>query len=66
MPDQMPPKREDGPKGSPPPPMHDVPPHIMHELMDLKEKVGRLEGMVEMMMHSKHQHCVCPECKKGK
>ena len=66
MPDQMPPKREDGPKGSPPPPTHDVPPHIMHELMDLKEKVGRLEGMVEMMMHSKHQHCVCPECKKGK
>ena len=65
MPDQMPPERNDGPKG-PPPPMHDVPPHILHEIMDLKEKVGRLEGMVEVLLHSKHGHCECPECKGEK
>ena len=59
----MPPKRDDGPKGPPPPPMHDVPPHILHEIMELKEKVGRLEGMIEMMQ-GKHCHCECSECKK--
>jgi tetrahydromethanopterin S-methyltransferase subunit B len=46
--------------------MHDVPPHILHEIMDLKEKVGRLEGMVEVLLHSKHGHCECPECKGEK
>jgi tetrahydromethanopterin S-methyltransferase subunit B len=37
-------------KKGPPPPKHDVPPHILKEIMDLKEKVGRLEGMVEVLM----------------
>ena len=58
MPDQMPPKHE-GPKGPPPPPPG-IPPHILHELMDLKEKVGRLEGMMEIM-RSSHHHCDCKE-----
>jgi hypothetical protein len=57
MPDQqIPPRHDDGPKGPPPPPMH--------EIMELKEKVARLEGMMEVLMHSKHGHCECPECKK--
>lgn len=37
----------------PPPPHHDVPPHILKEIMDLKEKVGRLEGMIELLVKSK-------------
>ena len=57
MPEPMP-LKHDGPKGPPPPPpMPGIPPHILHEIMDLKEKVGRLEGMMEMMMYFKHQHC---------
>ncbi len=63
MPDPMQPKHDE-PKG--PPPMPGIPPHFLHELMDLKEKVGRLEGMMEMIMHSKHQHCECCKCKGEK
>lgn len=37
----------------PPPPHHDVPPHILKEIMDLKEKVGRIEGMIEVLVKSK-------------
>ncbi|GAB4218949.1 MAG: hypothetical protein Fur009_2620 [Candidatus Microgenomates bacterium] len=38
----------------PPPPLHhDVPPHILREIMDLKEKVGKLEGMIEVLMKTK-------------
>jgi hypothetical protein len=37
----------------PPPPYHEVPPHILKEIMDLKEKVGRLEGMIEALMKNK-------------
>ena len=60
--DQTQPKHE-GPKG--PPPMQGMPPHILlHEIMELKEKVGRLEGMIEMMMHAKHGHCKCKEEKE--
>jgi hypothetical protein len=58
MPDQMPP-RHDEPKR--PPPVAGIPPHVLHEIMDLKEKVGRLEGMMEVLMHSKHQDCECKE-----
>ena len=57
MPDPMPPKHDE-PKGPPPP---GIPPHILHEIMDLKEKVGRLEGMMEIIMHSKHEHYECKE-----
>ena len=39
------------PTPPPPPPHHDVPPHILKEIMDLKEKVGRLEGKVEALMN---------------
>lgn len=27
-----------------------LPPHILHELMEMKEKIGKLEGMVEVLM----------------
>jgi hypothetical protein len=37
----------------PPPPHHEVPPHILKEIMDLKEKVGKLEGMMEVLMKNK-------------
>jgi hypothetical protein len=62
VPDQIPPKHNDGPKGPPPPPPG-IPPHIIHEMMDLNRRVGRLEGILEEM-HLKHLHCECPECKK--
>lgn len=41
------------PPPPPPPPHHDVPPHILKEIMDLKEKVGRLEGMIEVLIKNK-------------
>lgn len=42
----------DGPHGGP---KHDgVPPHILREIMDLKEKVGRLEGIVEVLLNKKN------------
>lgn len=34
----------------PPPKPHDVPPHILKEIFDLKEKVGRLEGKIEVLL----------------
>lgn len=37
----------------PPPKPHDVPPHILKEIFDLKEKVGRLEGKLEVLMSLK-------------
>lgn len=37
----------------PPPKPHDVPPHILKEIFDLKEKVGRLEGKLEVLMSIK-------------
>ncbi|NTU73904.1 hypothetical protein HGB07_07150 [Candidatus Roizmanbacteria bacterium] len=33
-----------------PPPKPDMPPHILKEIFDLKEKVGRLEGIMEVLM----------------
>jgi len=48
-------KPERKPKLPPPPPPkpHDVPPHILKEIFDLKEKVGRLEGKIEVLMSLK-------------
>ena len=48
-------KPEDGGKILPPPPpkFHDVHPHILKEIFDLKEKVGRLEGKIEVLMNLK-------------
>lgn len=37
----------------PPPKPHDVPPHILKEIFDLKEKVGRLEGKMEVLLSLK-------------
>jgi hypothetical protein len=34
----------------PPPPKHDIPPHILKEIMDMKAKIGELEGMMEMLL----------------
>ncbi len=51
MPNKL--KRERG-MGNPPPPKppppHDIPPHILKELLDLREKVGKLEGMMEVLL----------------
>ncbi len=41
---------EDHHKPHPPKPHHDVPPHIVKELLDLREKIGRLEGMMEVLL----------------
>jgi len=32
------------------PPHPDLPPHILKELFDLKEKVGRLEGQIDVLL----------------
>lgn len=29
---------------------HDLPPHILKELLDLKEKVGKLEGQMDVLL----------------
>lgn len=36
-------------------PPHDVPPHILKELLELREKVGRLEGMMEVLLKQKEK-----------
>ena len=33
-----------------PPPHHELPPHLLKEIFDLKEKVGRLEGQVDVLL----------------
>jgi hypothetical protein len=43
------PRPEEKPE-KPKPPHHDVPPHILKEIFDLKEKVGRLEGIIEVLL----------------
>ncbi len=35
------------------PPPHDLPPHLLRELFDLKEKVGRLEGQMDVLLRLK-------------
>lgn len=47
------PKQGPGPGHPPPPPKpmpHDVPPHILKELLEMREKIGRLEGMMEVLL----------------
>ncbi len=34
----------------PPPPPREVPSYIMKELLEIREKLGRLEGMVEVLL----------------
>ena len=34
-------------------PPHDLPPHLLRELFDLKEKVGRLEGQMDVLLRLK-------------
>jgi len=34
-------------------PPHDLPPHLLKELFDLKEKVGRLEGQMDVLLRMK-------------
>lgn len=56
MPDDMRRKHEE--ERHPHPPMHpphDVPPHVLRELLELREKVGRLEGMMEVLMKNQKQ-----------
>jgi hypothetical protein len=31
-------------------PRPELPPHILRELMDMKEKIGKLEGMMEVIL----------------
>lgn len=50
----MPEEKEPKPKGPPPPPKtHDVPPHILKELFEMREKIGKLEGMMEVLLKQK-------------
>jgi hypothetical protein len=32
-----------------PPKPHDIPPHIYHEIMVMKDEIGRLKGKVELL-----------------
>jgi hypothetical protein len=43
---------EPKPKDPPPPPQkpQDIPPHILKEIFDMKEKIGKLEGIVETLI----------------
>jgi len=36
-----------------PPPHHELPPHLLKELFDLKEKVGKLEGQMDVLLRLK-------------
>lgn len=40
---------EEGEKKHHPHPPHELPPHLLKEIFDLKEKVGRLEGKVDVL-----------------
>lgn len=45
-------------KKPPPPKPHDMPPHLFKELIHMAEKLGKLEGMMEVMMRQQHScHC---------
>ncbi len=41
----------------PPHKVHDVPPHILKELFRMSEKIGKLEGMVEVLLQQKKCQC---------
>lgn len=53
MKDKLDKKHKPLPPPPPPAPHHDVSPRILKEIMDLKEKAGRLEGMKEVLMKNK-------------
>lgn len=36
-------------------PPHDLPPHLLRELFGLKEKVGRLEGQMDVLLRLKNK-----------
>lgn len=43
---------EDKPKKhqpAPPPKHHDIPPHIFHEIMTMKDEIGKLKGKIEVI-----------------
>ncbi len=46
-------KKKEGHIKLPPPPHHELPPHLLKELFDLKEKVGRLEGQMDVLLRLK-------------
>lgn len=46
-------KDDEHEKKKPHPHAHEAPPHILKEIMDLKEKVGRLEGKMEVLLSLK-------------
>lgn len=50
MPEPIPPHPDERPKPHHPEP---VQPHILKILMELSEKIGRLEGMMEVLMKEK-------------
>lgn len=52
MPEDQLPSKPSKPEGPPPPRPSEVPPHILKEIMDLKEKVGKLEGMIEVLLRN--------------
>ena len=37
-------------KHHPHPPHPEFPPHILKEIFDMKEKIGRLEGQIEVLL----------------
>ena len=49
------PKQESkAPPPPPPGPKHnELPPHILHEMFDLQRRVGKLEGMLEVLLKQK-------------
>lgn len=49
-------EKSDMPGPPKPPPPADVPPHILKEIMDLKEKVGKLEGKIEVLLQKPEKH----------
>lgn len=46
MPEPKPEEKGPGPKHPP----HDIPPHILKELLEMREKIGKLEGMMEVLL----------------
>lgn len=53
--DKIGPEKKDSKKSHPPhhPPHHgknELPPHILHEMLLMREKIGKLEGQVEILI----------------
>jgi hypothetical protein len=53
------PQSEERPAPPLPPPHkpHEIPPHVFKELMRMNEKIGKLEGMMEMLIKQRACHC---------